>query len=254
MNGVRRFLGNAVQAVAPLESSTTSSLPSPTSEEVPPWVEKATPWAPQVNPRPTPSVSSIDSLSTNGGLERGRDSSSSSTIGPSRDDTAPLFSTPGASSSSPTRANGFPTTGNNAPLRLARRSPPPSPMRQVSLPSPSSSRREPDADADDIPPLPGRSKSLGKQPRPSMLTRDRQPSITSPKKSMSVSSRSPRTAYAPRPGAGADAVNTRDHLLMMLLSSQAVLDSRDFEVLGAEEVEELKTVSSRCVPETQRSR
>ncbi|KAF9514747.1 hypothetical protein BS47DRAFT_1294739 [Hydnum rufescens UP504] len=39
---------------------------------------------------------------------------------------------------------------------------------------------------------------------------------------------------------GSDPINTRDELLMMLLTSQAVLDSREFEILSAEEVDELK--------------
>jgi hypothetical protein len=37
-------------------------------------------------------------------------------------------------------------------------------------------------------------------------------------------------------------LNNRDELLMSLLASEAVVDSRDFEILSAEEVEELKTV------------
>jgi Up-regulated During Septation len=37
-------------------------------------------------------------------------------------------------------------------------------------------------------------------------------------------------------------VNTRDDLLMSLLASEAVVDSRGFEILSAEEVEELKRV------------
>lgn len=37
-------------------------------------------------------------------------------------------------------------------------------------------------------------------------------------------------------------LSTRDELLLSLLSSEAVVDSRDFRVLGAEEVEELKKV------------
>ena len=38
------------------------------------------------------------------------------------------------------------------------------------------------------------------------------------------------------------ALNTRDELLMSLMASEAVIDSRDFEILSAEEVEELKKV------------
>jgi Up-regulated During Septation len=41
---------------------------------------------------------------------------------------------------------------------------------------------------------------------------------------------------------GSDPINTRDELLMMLLTSQAVLDSREFEILSAEEVDDLKKV------------
>ena len=37
-------------------------------------------------------------------------------------------------------------------------------------------------------------------------------------------------------------VNTRDDLLMSLLASEAVVDSRGFEILSSEEVEELKRV------------
>lgn len=39
-------------------------------------------------------------------------------------------------------------------------------------------------------------------------------------------------------------LNNRDELLMSLLASEAVLDSRDFEILSSEDVEDLKTV--RC--------
>ena len=59
-----------------------------------------------------------------------------------------------------------------------------------------------------------------------------------PTKAYSAPSHSPRTAYANRD----ENVQTRDELLMMLLSSQAALESRNFEVLSADEVEELKTV------------
>lgn len=37
-------------------------------------------------------------------------------------------------------------------------------------------------------------------------------------------------------------LNTRDELLMSLLTSEAVVDSRDFEILSAEDIEELKKV------------
>ena len=37
-------------------------------------------------------------------------------------------------------------------------------------------------------------------------------------------------------------VNTRDDLLMSLLASEAVVDSRSFDILSTEQVEELKRV------------
>lgn len=37
-------------------------------------------------------------------------------------------------------------------------------------------------------------------------------------------------------------LNTRDELLISLLASEAVVESRDFEIFSAEEVEELKKV------------
>lgn len=40
-------------------------------------------------------------------------------------------------------------------------------------------------------------------------------------------------------------VNIRDELLMSLLTSEAVVDSRECEILSAEEVEELKKVRMR---------
>jgi hypothetical protein len=42
---------------------------------------------------------------------------------------------------------------------------------------------------------------------------------------------------------GEKPANTRDALLLSLLSSEAMVDSRDYEILNAEEVEELEKVS-----------
>jgi hypothetical protein len=39
-------------------------------------------------------------------------------------------------------------------------------------------------------------------------------------------------------------MNTRDELLISLLASEAVVDSRDFEILSSEEVDDLKKVRS----------
>lgn len=43
---------------------------------------------------------------------------------------------------------------------------------------------------------------------------------------------------------GIQLANTRDVLLFSLLSSEALVDSRGYEILNAEEVEELKKVSA----------
>jgi hypothetical protein len=43
---------------------------------------------------------------------------------------------------------------------------------------------------------------------------------------------------------GVQPVNTRDALLLSLMSSEAMVDSRGYEILNAEEVEELKKVRS----------
>ena len=40
-------------------------------------------------------------------------------------------------------------------------------------------------------------------------------------------------------------LDTRDELLVSLMASEAVIDSREFAILGAEEVDELKKVSIR---------
>lgn len=237
MNNVRRLLGSTVASVVNSEPPP----PSPSTDS-PPWVDKGTSsWTPQV-PRSSSSVSSIDSTFKNE-PERTRDSSSSSTVGTpplaTRGATAPLFSTPGASTSS---ARPAPTSQSPSTSRFAwsRPSPPSTPLRYDAPQSPSS------PNAIDTPTTaPLRSRSVG-QSRPSPITRK---ALANPSKAYSSPARSPRSAYGPR----GDNINTRDELLMMLLSSQAVLDSRDFEVLHAEEVDELKTVrylpSSRSIHE-----
>lgn len=57
-----------------------------------------------------------------------------------------------------------------------------------------------------------------------------------------------RVSQLSRKSAGAESkrssqmLNIRDDLLMSLLASEAIVDSRGFEILSAEEVEELKKV------------
>lgn len=54
----------------------------------------------------------------------------------------------------------------------------------------------------------------------------------------------PNSSFPRSQTKGSELLNTRDELLMSLLTSEAVVDSRDFEILSAEEIEELKKVLS----------
>ena len=51
-----------------------------------------------------------------------------------------------------------------------------------------------------------------------------------------------RKSVAYEPKRSSQMLNVRDDLLMDLLSSEAIVDSRGYQVLSAEEVEELKKV------------
>lgn len=51
----------------------------------------------------------------------------------------------------------------------------------------------------------------------------------------------------PEPNRVSNLLNTRDELLMSLLASEAVVDSRGFEILSSEQVEDLKKVSQLCL-------
>ncbi|KAF8307614.1 hypothetical protein DL93DRAFT_2087872 [Clavulina sp. PMI_390] len=203
-------------AVAPTEPSPASSA----SSEVAPWaVEKGTGWTPQ-QPRtsvPTPSSSSFGRSES----DRSRDYASPTS---QRPPTAPLFtSTPGASTSSPRLP---PSSSSSRTLHSPEYSPEsPNPSQLPN--SPSSAR------SFDTPTSVLRSKSAG-QARPSPVNRK---AFNPPSKAYSAPSRSPRATYGPR----GDSYQTRDDLLIQLLSSQAVLDSRDFEVLTNEEADDLKT-------------
>ena len=66
--------------------------------------------------------------------------------------------------------------------------------------------------------------------------------------SMASGSAGPSSPRAPIPTVKRESVqlNTRDELLMSLLTSEAVVDSRNFEILSAEETEELKKVQTLC--------
>lgn len=72
----------------------------------------------------------------------------------------------------------------------------------------------------------------------------RSPTMLNSPASISSSRYSARKSVNTDPGSKrlSGNLNTRDELLMSLLASEAVIDSRDFEILSAEEAEELKKV------------
>lgn len=90
------------------------------------------------------------------------------------------------------------------------------------------------------------------KPTPVSPTSDARPpsngsSVTSPARKSSMSSpvagpSSPGAFSASLPTSQNGQLNMRDELLISLLTSEAVVDSRDCEILGAEEIEELKKV------------
>ncbi|KAF5358960.1 hypothetical protein D9758_004907 [Tetrapyrgos nigripes] len=84
------------------------------------------------------------------------------------------------------------------------------------------------------------SSSIGSSP----ITR-KQPSLpvagpSSPQTPSKMMTRKPVSPLEPGSQRASGLLNTRDELLLSLLASEAVVDSRDFEILSSEEVEELK--------------
>ncbi|KAF8339092.1 uncharacterized protein EI90DRAFT_3118179 [Cantharellus anzutake] len=214
MNGVRRFLTNTVQG-STQSSSPTTGIPF---DEPPIVIEKGTSWTPQI---PATSSRISDAPSPSNGSQKG---SSSSTI--SARDSVTNFMTP---SRLPAR------TLNQSPKSITQSSPesPITPVPGKPLPSRGTQRS---TEAQRVPSKPGRINAVS----------SRSPSRWSPK-GEGISLTSP---LAIKPGRalwknGAPPINTKDELLMMLLTSQAVLDSREFEILSAEEVEELKQEYAR---------
>ncbi|CAK5262898.1 unnamed protein product, partial [Mycena citricolor] len=114
--------------------------------------------------------------------------------------------------------------------------PPPLPSSGSNPPSPITSplllRKEKLEEAE-TPRSPVRSRSQSKRPPLSGSPKPSSPSSLS--RMSSPNTRPVRSRTASQPPA-----NRRDELLISLLASEAVVDSRDFEILSSEEVEELK--------------
>ncbi|SRR5258708_2421290 len=211
MNGVRRFLASTVQG------STQTSSAIPTVSDQPPLIEKGTTWA-----SPGPGSSSRVSNSIPSSYNDRRDSSSST------------ISARESLSNSIVPPNQPARPLPNLQLKSVVKSPPESPIVSV----PNMSLSPPEADG---PSEVRRGSLLQSKSRGSAATGRRSgPSL----KDKGVPLTQP-LAIKPSNGVwrnGTLPINTKDELLMMLLTSQAVLDSREFEILSAEEVEELKRV------------
>jgi hypothetical protein len=134
------------------------------------------------------------------------------------------------------------TVGVNGTRSMNTPSPPPSNPNKYSNNSPASSSRVPSRQDSN----PFQLDDVGITSRSASRTAKRKPSASGHSKASSSLSRS--LAYTngspPLPGAP---VNTKDELIIELLASEAVVDSRDCEILGSERVEQLKRVCARSI-------
>jgi hypothetical protein len=130
--------------------------------------------------------------------------------------------------------------GVNGTRTIHTPSPPPSNPSKYSNNSPSTSSRIPSRQDSN----PFQLDDIGTPSRSGSRTTKRKPSKSGHSKASSSLSRS--LAYTngspPLPGAP---VNTKDELIIELLASEAVVDSRDCEILGSEQVEQLKKVCTQ---------
>ncbi|PPQ80493.1 hypothetical protein CVT26_004272 [Gymnopilus dilepis] len=108
----------------------------------------------------------------------------------------------------------------------------PNTRQAYATPSPTRSQTLPNSPASASVSASGRSSSPGRRPLSSRK------SVASPTSTATSTSNS--NANLNRLSASAGPLNTRDELLISLMASEAVIDCREFEILGAEEVEELK--------------
>ena len=208
MNGVRRFLASTVQG-----STQTSTAVS----DQPPYVERGPPWTPQL-----PGSSSHVSNETPNDRRRG---SSSSTISARESFTSSIIP-----------SNQAATPSSDAQFKSVLKSPPESPIAPLSNKSSSSKSHEP-LDLQ-------RGLSLRSTPRVSATTNRRSGPSLKDKGDPLTQSLAIKSSNGVWKN-GASPSNARDELLIMLLTSQAVLDSRECEILSAEDVEDLKKASIR---------
>ena len=212
MIGVRRFLGGAGLAAAappqaePAPSSSFSAPMSPPSEST------------TMNSTPVPSQRLMQFSDEDSSQDAGsrfasqtnpdpKSSSSFYRANEPRPRQGSAWGSDGQRSSSLSSRSRSPSLAGHANLRSRPSSPPRA--------GPSSFR----------PPLPSNIKTNGMDPR------------ASPATSNALTSSSLTWRHASTP------LNTKDELLMSLLASQAVVDSKDSEILTADDVEELKRVS-----------
>ncbi|KAG9317793.1 Up-regulated during septation-domain-containing protein [Chiua virens] len=202
MNGVRRFLGGGSQPTpsVPPLQPVFASQSPPTPDTPPPPPPASS--KPSWPPQSSPPTTPADAKSTGGtpGLVIRKDRSKPSQ--PASEQT-PASALVRSSTSASTPASTRSPTGSIASLNVA------SPTRKVVRN--------------------GTAKLLG-SPSPS-LSRIPPPSLEQP-----TSSEEGSLGWK----GSSELVNIRDELLMSLLTSEAVVDSRECEILSAEEVEELK--------------
>jgi hypothetical protein len=129
------------------------------------------------------------------------------------------------------------SVGVNGTRPIRSPSPPPTNPSKYSHNFPSTSSRIPSRQDSN----PFQLDDFGTPSRSTSRNTKRKPSKSGHSKASSSLSRS--LAYTngspPLPGAP---VNTKDELIIELLASEAVVDSRDCEILGSEQVEQLKKV------------
>ncbi|KIJ69803.1 hypothetical protein HYDPIDRAFT_104420 [Hydnomerulius pinastri MD-312] len=204
MNGVRRFLGGG--ATSPASSQPQPPPPAPAPVTPPPVVPFVSAGKPSWPPQDSPPASPLDGRASSGtpGLVIRKGKPKPLVASPTGEDTlgnTSFQSAPSASTPSSVRS----PTASLSSHHIT------SPTRKSVLNGGGSILGSPNA---------------GPSSPPSRIP---PPSLVRPQKS--VGSEWKRTSGL---------VNIRDELLMSLLTSEAVVDSRECEILSAEEVEELK--------------
>jgi hypothetical protein len=122
-----------------------------------------------------------------------------------------------------------------SPISVASSSTPPPPMRSSTTPLSITRKRSVQASTTPTPPI----RSYTGASSSSQISAAQIIRSPSPPRHVTLQALNPEWKNA------SSLVNTRDELLISLLSSEAVLDSREYAILGSEEVEELKNVCKK---------